>query len=105
MSEEPAVYTFGPFRVDSADRVVMRDGQLVVTPKALAILIALLQHRGHVVKEAELMRVVWPDTAVEEGNLTQGIYSLRKLLGPPVDSGVSIETIPRPERLRSARGH
>jgi Tol biopolymer transport system component/DNA-binding winged helix-turn-helix (wHTH) protein len=96
MSEAPAVYTFGPFRVDSGEHVVMRDGQLVpLTPKALAILLALLQRRGHVVEKAELMGIVWPDTVVEEGNLTQGIYSLRKLLGPPGDGGISIETIPR----------
>jgi len=96
MSEAPAVYTFGPFRVDTVERVVMRDGARVpLTPKALAILLALLQRRGHVVDKADLMRIVWPDTAVEEGNLTQGIYSLRKLLGPASDSGVVIENIPR----------
>jgi DNA-binding winged helix-turn-helix (wHTH) protein len=92
----PPVYTFGPFRVDSGERVVLRDGKHVpLTPKAMAILLTLLDQRTHIVEKAELMRIVWPDTAVEEGNLTQNVYNLRKLLGPPDESGVAIETIPR----------
>ena len=47
------------------------------------------------VEKAELMQAVWPETAVEEGNLTQNVYNLRRLLGDRAESGVAIETVPR----------
>jgi Tol biopolymer transport system component/DNA-binding winged helix-turn-helix (wHTH) protein len=90
------MYAFGPFLVDPDERVVLRDGQPVpLTPKAIAILLALLARHGHIVDKAELMQAVWPDTAVEEANLTQNVYSLRKTLGSRTESGVVIETVPR----------
>src|SRR5690349_24672069 len=74
-------YEFGPFRVDPRNHLVLRNGEpLPLTPKAVDTLVALMATAGQVVAKDELMKVVWPDSAVEEGNLTQNIYLLRKAL-------------------------
>ena len=74
-------YRFGPFRFDIAQRVVTRDGVPVpITPKALDILAFLLEHANQMVTKQEIMKAVWPETFVEEGNLTQNISLLRKAL-------------------------
>lgn len=76
------MYYFGPFSLDSQRRALSRDGSLIpVTPKAFDILLYLVQHPNRVVSKQELMKAVWPDTVVEEGNLTQNISLLRKALG------------------------
>jgi Tol biopolymer transport system component/DNA-binding winged helix-turn-helix (wHTH) protein len=96
MPDGGRLYAFGPFRLDVDERVLLRAGQPVaLTPKALAILLTLVERHGHIVEKAELMDAVWPDTAVEEGNLTQNVHTLRKVLGAPAESGVVIETVPR----------
>src|SRR5579863_7223076 len=65
-------YRFGPFVLDPTRRAVTRDGvDVSVTPKAFDILWYLVQHPNRVVSKQELMKAVWPDTIVEEGNLTQ----------------------------------
>jgi len=86
------VYTFGPFCLDAEERVLLRDGEHVtLTPKAFATLLLLVEKSGHVVKKSELMKAVWPDTFVEDSNLAQNIFKLRKVLG----GGGYIETVPR----------
>src|SRR5215510_11268241 len=68
-------YELGPFRIDVANRLLLRDGEpLRLTPKAVDTLLALVQHSGQALKKEELMKLVWPDSVVEEGNLTQNIY-------------------------------
>src|SRR4030095_7090894 len=60
----------------------LRDGEsLPITQKAFMTLLMLVQNSGRVVDKDELMRGVWPDTVVEENNLTQSISMLRKALG------------------------
>jgi DNA-binding winged helix-turn-helix (wHTH) protein/TolB-like protein len=89
-------YDFGPFRIDVANRLLLRDGQpLPLTPKAVDTLLALVQYGGEVLKKDELMKLVWPDSVVEEGNLTQNIYLLRKTLGEGSNGENYIETVPR----------
>ena len=89
-------YELGPFRIDVANRLLLRDGEpLPLTPKAVDTLLALVQHSGRVLKKEELMKLVWPDSVVEEGNLTQNIYLLRKTLSEGSDGRNYIETIPR----------
>ena len=84
-------YEFGPFRIDVANRLVLRDGApLALTPKAVETLLALVRHSGEILRKDELLTLVWPETAVDEGNLTQNIYLLRKTLGEGY-----IETVPR----------
>ncbi|HXG94811.1 MAG TPA: tetratricopeptide repeat protein [Blastocatellia bacterium] len=89
-------YEFGRFRVNVAERLLLREGEIVpLTPKVFEILLALLENSGHVVSKDELMRRVWPETFVEEGNLTQNISTLRKALGDGQNGCQYIETIAR----------
>src|SRR5580704_3022053 len=83
---------FGPFELDLEERLLLRAGELVpLTPKAFDTLVVLTEREGRVVDKTELLKLVWPDSFVEENNLTQHISYLRKALG----NENYIETIPR----------
>src|SRR5438046_1869644 len=87
-------YAFGDFRVDSVERVLMRHGEQVpLTPKVFDLLLLLIENKGRVIEKEKLMKEVWPDTFVEEGNLTQNISVLRKILSH--DGAKYIQTVPR----------
>jgi TolB-like protein/DNA-binding winged helix-turn-helix (wHTH) protein/Tfp pilus assembly protein PilF len=89
-------YEFGRFRLKIAERVLLREGELVpLTPKVFEILVTLVEHGGQVVAKDDLMKRVWPNTFVEEGNLTQNISLLRKALGETPGGVQFIETVPR----------
>jgi eukaryotic-like serine/threonine-protein kinase len=89
------VYEFGPFRVDPAKNLLFRDGQPIsLPPKVFETLLVLLQHSGQVVSKDDLMKILWPDSFVEEGNLTQNISLLRKALGESPQDHHYIVTIP-----------
>jgi DNA-binding winged helix-turn-helix (wHTH) protein/TolB-like protein/Flp pilus assembly protein TadD len=89
-------YDFGRFRLKPAERVLLREGELVpLTPKVFDILVTLVEHGGQVVAKDDLMKRVWPNTFVEEGNLTQNISLLRKALGESSGGVQFIETVPR----------
>jgi eukaryotic-like serine/threonine-protein kinase len=76
------LYEFGPFRVDPDKETLLRGGELVpLTPKTFQILLVLVRHNREVVTKDDLMRTVWPDTFVEEANLSRNIFMLRKALG------------------------
>ena len=88
-------YEFGPFRLDARKRLLMREGEIVpLKPKAFDTLLALVEEGGHILEKDALMRRVWPDTSVEEGNLTFNISSLRKALGDDPRRHEYIVTIP-----------
>jgi DNA-binding winged helix-turn-helix (wHTH) protein/Tol biopolymer transport system component len=90
------VYTFGPFRLEPAKRRLLREGRpLPLTPKAFDVLVLLVQHRERVVEKEEVMRRVWPDCVVEEANLAQNIFTLRKVLGDTHEGARYIATVPR----------
>ena len=90
-----AVYEFGPFRVDTVRRLLLREGETVpLTPKAFEILLALIEGGERVVEKAELMERVWPDSFVEETNLTQNISTVRKALGEQPNQHQYIVTVP-----------
>ena len=75
-------YQFGPFRVDPRKEVLLREGEPVsLTPKSFQILLVLVRHHKEVVSKDDLMKAVWPDTFVEEANLSRNIFMLRKALG------------------------
>lgn len=95
MSIQPKrFYVFAPFRLDSRERVRLRDGQaLPVTPKVAETLLVLVENAGHLVEKDELMRRVWPDAFVEEGNLSKNISTLRKLLGHEDNGREYIKTL------------
>ena len=89
-------YEFGDFRIDPVDRILMRQGEVVpLTPKVFDLLIMLIENQGRVVEKDQLMNAVWPNTFVEEGNLTQNISVLRKALGNGSNGRQYIQTIPR----------
>jgi TolB-like protein/DNA-binding winged helix-turn-helix (wHTH) protein/Flp pilus assembly protein TadD len=76
------LYAFGEFRADAQSRVLRRGEEpIAVTPKAFDVLLLLIQHSGEVVSKDQLMQTVWPDSFVEESNLTQTVFMLRKALG------------------------
>ena len=90
------LYGFGPFLLDPAERVLTREGQPVpLTPKVFDLLVVLVENGGHLLGKKDLMGAVWPDSFVEEGNLTFTISSLRKALGEDPKEPQYIETVPR----------
>ena len=85
-------YEFGPFRIDTVNRCLLEHGQPVpLKQKAIETLLVLVEHKGEVLEKEALMQRLWPESFVEEANLTQNIYLLRKALG----ADDYIETIPR----------
>ncbi len=75
------LYEFGPFRVDPEKETLLRAGEPVpLTPKTFQILLVLVRHSKEVVTNDDLMKTVWPDTFVEEANLSRNIFMLRKAL-------------------------
>ena len=89
-------YAFDTFRFDVDQRVLTRAGKAVsLTPKATDILILLLRNAGQLVEKDELMKEVWPNTFVEEANVTQNIFTLRRALGETESGRRYIETVAR----------
>jgi DNA-binding winged helix-turn-helix (wHTH) protein/TolB-like protein/Tfp pilus assembly protein PilF len=97
MSTNPGhFYEFGTFRVDESERLLLRGEDVVpLTPKAFEMLLVLLESSGHVLTKEDLMKRVWPDSFVEEANLSHNIYKLREALGEGSDGEKYIETLPR----------
>lgn len=94
--EDKKVYEFGEFRLEGAQGRLLQDGQPVaLKPKILDLLLFLVQQRGQLVKKDDLMREVWPNTIVEENNITVSISALRKVLGEDTLGRQFIETVPR----------
>jgi DNA-binding winged helix-turn-helix (wHTH) protein/TolB-like protein/Tfp pilus assembly protein PilF len=86
---------FGPFLLDPKARVLLRGRDPVpLTPKAFDTLVALVESRDRLAGKVELMQHLWPDAAVEESNLTQQIFTLRKALGDS-DGQAYIRTVPK----------
>src|ERR1700685_246636 len=89
------VYEFRPFRMDPDQQVLLRDGQLIaVTPKAFETLLVLVRRGREVVSKEELLKEVWPDSFVEEANLSQHIFKRRKALGDTLEGERYIVTPP-----------
>jgi len=80
------LYEFANFSLDPQNRVLRRSGATVpLTPKAFDLLLVLVQNAGRIVSKDDLMKAVWPDTFVEEANLSRNIFMLRKALGKNYD--------------------
>ena len=93
---ERRYYNFDCFRIDPVERVLLRDDKPVsLSPKVFDTLLALVQHSGHIVSKDELVEIVWPDTFVEENNLTQYVAAARRALGDNRQEQRYIETIPK----------
>src|SRR5215472_12193082 len=92
---ENSQWVFGSFRLDAAQHLLFRDGELVpLSRKAVDILLVLVEQNGQLVEKEELMRRVWPDSFVEESNLAVHISQLRKTINEQ-EALHRIETIPR----------
>lgn len=92
--QEKVLYEFDRYRLDPAQRILMRDDNSIpLTPKAFDVLLALVESGGRVVEKEELLKRVWPDTFVEEGSLTQTISVLRRTLGQSGGGPQYIQTI------------
>lgn len=88
-------YEFGHFCVDVMRRMLLRDGCAIpLSPKAFETLLALVQNRGRVLTKQELIERIWPDNFVEESNLAQHVFRLRKALGEEKTEHQYIVTIP-----------
>lgn len=94
--QEKRVYQFGPFRMDGSERLLRRGDQVIpAPPKALETLLVLAASHGRVLEKEELIKLVWPETFIEEGALARNISLLRKILGEEPNGGEYIDTIPR----------
>ncbi len=89
------LYEFGPFRLDAEKRVLLRGQELLpLQMKAFETLLMLVRNSEQVVLKDDLLKTVWPDTFVEESNLTQNIFVLRKTLGDEAAERRYIVTVP-----------
>ncbi len=90
------MYEFGKFRCDPREHLLLCEGKPVsLAPKSFEILVVLLQSHGRLLTKDELMNLAWPDSFVEESNLTVNISALRKVLGETPDGQQYIETVPK----------
>jgi eukaryotic-like serine/threonine-protein kinase len=96
MTTGPKVlYEFGPFRVDPEKQVLLRENQPVpITPKTFETLLILVRNSREVLSKDDLMKELWPDSFVEEANLSQNIFMLRKALGDTPEDRRYIVTLP-----------
>ena len=75
-------YTFGPYALDATRRLLTRGTDPVtMTARTFDVLLALIERHGRTVEKDELLGIVWPDTIVEELNISQQIFTIRGLLG------------------------
>ena len=82
------LYEFGPFVLDTAQHLLLREGNPVpLTPKTYDLLLVLVESRGRMILKDELIKSVWADSFVEESNLTQQISAVRKALGESAGRG------------------
>jgi DNA-binding winged helix-turn-helix (wHTH) protein len=89
------IYEFGPFRLEVKERRLLRDGQPVqLRAKVFDTLRVLVENHGKLVGKDELMKAVWPDAIVEEGNLAHNLTVLRKSLGDKETGKQHVETVP-----------
>ena len=94
LTDRAVVYEFGEFRLDPWARVFTRQHQpIALPPKSFDLLMLLVEGRGRVLKRDELIRELWPDTIVEEANVTFQVSTVRKALGE--DGSKWIETVPK----------
>jgi TolB-like protein/DNA-binding winged helix-turn-helix (wHTH) protein/tetratricopeptide (TPR) repeat protein len=90
------LYEFGPFQLDPGERLLLRASErLDLPPRVFDVLVVLVENQGRLLEKNELMDRVWPGTAIEENNLTQAVYQLRKILhdGEGENGARYIETV------------
>lgn len=94
--EDQQIYEFGPFRLDPVEQLLIREGDPVsITPKAFELLLALVGQSGRLLTKEALLESVWPDSFVEEANLSVKMSELRRALGEVPGEKQYVETVPR----------
>src|SRR5258708_17972196 len=89
------IYRFGPFRLDTKRRALLRgDVAAPVPSNAYEVLVLLVQNSGRVLERNEILNSVWRGTIVEDANLTVCVSALRKALGDTPAGGSYIVTVP-----------
>lgn len=89
------LYQFGPFVLDTLQHALLKEGKPVaLTPKTYDTLLVLVQNHGRMLSKNELMNTLWPDSFVEEANLTQQVSMIRKALGESSSEPRYIQTVP-----------
>jgi TolB-like protein/DNA-binding winged helix-turn-helix (wHTH) protein/Tfp pilus assembly protein PilF len=90
------LYEFGPFVLDPGERLLLHGAsRMELPPRVFDTLLVLVENNGRLLEKDALMRTVWGDTVVEENNLSQAIYLLRKALRDGEDGTRYIETVPK----------
>src|SRR5688572_19597028 len=93
-NQQSHLYSFGSFRLDTGARVLTSDGKAVtLAPKTFDLLVLLVRGEGRLMDKRELMLALWPDTIVEEANLSFQVSTLRKALQS--NGHDLIETVPK----------
>src|SRR5215467_7764149 len=96
MLTQRSIYEFDHYRVDTGQFILCRMGlNSPLTPTVFRILVLLLEHAGEVVTKEQLVKHIWPDSFVEEGNLNRNVSTLRKALGEKPSDHRYIETVPK----------
>jgi TolB-like protein len=96
MPHKNLYYEFGPFQFDLTNRLLKRGDEAVsLGAKTADILAILIRRAGYLVEKDELLKEVWPDTFVEEANVSQHVFALRRALGDERAGPTYIETVPR----------
>ena len=94
--KENHIYEFEEFQINLFERTLWQDGELIpLAPKVIETLCLLVENHGRLMTKDELMQELWADSFVEERNLTQNIFTLRKVLGEKETGKKFIETLPR----------
>jgi DNA-binding winged helix-turn-helix (wHTH) protein/TolB-like protein/Flp pilus assembly protein TadD len=94
--ETQVLYEFGDFVLNPANHSLVCGGRSVgLTPKSFEILVTLIERNGRLVTKDDLMKKIWPDSFVEEANLTVNVSALRKALGDTPEHQQYIETVPK----------
>lgn len=96
MLKENHIYEFEDFQINFSERTLWHNGELIpLAPKVIETLCLLVENHGRLMTKDELMEELWADSFVEERNLTQNIFTLRKVLGEKESGKKFIETLPR----------
>lgn len=96
MSDNKEVYEFEEFSLDAKRQRLYRGEEIIsLPPKAIELLVLMVENQGRVLEKEEILNTLWQDTFVEEANLTQTIYLLRKALGKSKDGVPHITTLPK----------
>jgi DNA-binding winged helix-turn-helix (wHTH) protein len=91
-----AVYEFGLFDLDPAERLLLREGlPLTLPPKTFDLLVYFVEHPNRLLGKSELMGALWPDSFVEEANLSYQVSLLRRTLDSVPPGGPLIQTVPK----------